>query len=194
MATGLLLDKRLSVRTLRDSRIVVDEAACTGATFTTLLNPDGDGKNYRLGTWTVSGYLAVLAAGEVERLLVGPGQVRGSGGYFGGQGGGVCEGREFVPAGMLAVTVGTNAGSPSWDATASQFNGSVARPGNSYGDDGAGSLYNAADDGSPAGWVSAITGTPVEYAQGGSRAASTPGSGTNSSSAQNGIVYIRWEI
>ena len=107
MATGLLLDKRLSVRTLRDSRIVVDEAACTGATFTTLLNPDGDGKNYRLGTWTTATLkqLAALSPGLAEIACIGA----GGGGAYRAQGGAgaVRWGSFWIPAGVHAITVGT---------------------------------------------------------------------------------------
>lgn len=95
----------------------VDEGSSTGWTFSTLTNPDGDGKNYRLAVANASsGVLAVTNAGVARVLAVGGrggyGAYDGSlGGYFGtgyGGGGGVVDTSAYLPAGSLAYSVGAN--------------------------------------------------------------------------------------
>lgn len=204
MATGLLLDKRLSGRTLRDSRIVVDEAACTGATFTTLLNPDGDGKNYRLGTWTVSGLMSVLAPGEAEVFCLSGG---GAGNTYGGNGGRPIHGFWRLPAGLLPVVVG--AGAPGGtDSGAGQMSGysSLNAPQIVAGAAGSGWNYvQGARSSYPAGgnykdaYPCSITGVSIDYGRAGESGFSAPianrGMGSLPGGAgSTGVVHVRWEI
>ena len=93
-----------------------DEGASTGATFYTLNDPDGDGKNYRCAEFLSSGTLVMSEGGFFDTWLGGPG---GRGGYTGvggnlGHGGG-CGGvlelhQLFGGAGSYTVTVGTQTG------------------------------------------------------------------------------------
>jgi len=97
-----------------------DEGASTGATFSTLTNPDGDGKNYRLAAFTSTsgGSLMITDAGVAQFLIVaGGGGGRGNwfqyhhGGY--GAGGPWFEGELPIEAGSHAITVGSGgAGGP----------------------------------------------------------------------------------
>jgi hypothetical protein len=95
---------------------VFDEGASTGATFYTLTDPDGDGKNYRCAEFLSSGTLVMSEGGFFDTWLGGPG---GRGGYTGQGGvlgdgggcGGVLELRELMGnAGSYTVTVGTQTG------------------------------------------------------------------------------------
>lgn len=218
MAAGLLLDRRLSVRTLRDSRIAVDEAACTGAVFTTLLNPDGDGKNYRLGAWTTDGTLAVFALGEAECCIVGAGASsgHGAGGAAGaGDGGLVFNGRLWLSAGVLPIVVGPTTTAPAGtidlgnNGSYSSFAGVVSRGGRAHGDPNTSTLAIGSagtDYGVYSGVVSRITGTAVEYGKAtygsytngvnpGDGGGADAGAGAGrSSTGHAGVVYVRWEI
>ena len=49
---------------------VINEGASTNVTFSTLINPDGDGKNYRLANWNSTGTLVVTTAGAAQGLIV----------------------------------------------------------------------------------------------------------------------------
>lgn len=93
---------------------VFDEASSTGATFTTLTNPDGDGKNYRLASFTSTsgGSLIISEAGVGDVLLVGGGggsspSVRGGGG---GGGAVLYFPTISIPSGSNSVTVGAGGG------------------------------------------------------------------------------------
>ena len=48
----------------------INEASSTNVTFSSLTNPDGDGKNYRLAVWNATGTLVVLSAGSAQALIV----------------------------------------------------------------------------------------------------------------------------
>jgi hypothetical protein len=70
-----------------------DEDESTHGTFETLINPDGDGKNYRVGYWTggpsdTDRVVAVKNGGKVNALLIGLGGSTPSNGFCGGGGGG----------------------------------------------------------------------------------------------------------
>lgn len=108
------------------SAAAFDEGASTGATFYTLTNPDGDGKNYRYAEFLTSGTLVFASEGFFDTWLGGPG---GRGGYTGvggnlGDGGG-CGGvlelhKLFGGAGSYTVTVGTQTGTAAGIATSIQ--------------------------------------------------------------------------
>lgn len=90
-----------------------DESSSSGFTFSTLTNPDGDGKNYRLASCTSSGNktIALELAGFVQILMVGGGgngysnMVDKSGGGGGGQ---VFETILNLDEGSHGVYVGEN--------------------------------------------------------------------------------------
>jgi hypothetical protein len=112
-----------------------DEGASTGATFTTLTNPDGDGKNYRLAEFNAgSGSLVIAGAGYAQTLIVagGGGGNRGGGnGSSGGGAGGVLETLVFLDAATHAVVVGAG-GTGAFTAAAGNettFAGLTVRPG-----------------------------------------------------------------
>lgn len=55
---------------------IFNEGSSSGASFSTLTNPDGDGKNYRLATFTATGTthtLAIEEAGIAQFLIIGGG-------------------------------------------------------------------------------------------------------------------------
>lgn len=92
------------------SYAVFDEGSSTGATFSTLTNPDGDDIDYRLATFDVVGAatLAVQDEGLVEITAVGGGANGSSGGGFiaGGGGGDVRYGTYNLTAGTHNIQVG----------------------------------------------------------------------------------------
>jgi hypothetical protein len=99
----------LRVQTL----LSVDEGASSGCTFGDLTNPDGDGINYRIASFTSTsgGSLVVAQSGIAQVLLIGGGggagwTQTGSGAAGGGGAGGVVETDLFIPAGTYSVTVG----------------------------------------------------------------------------------------
>lgn len=91
---------------------VVDEGASTGVTFSTLTDPDGDGKNYRLAACTANATLVVTTAGVGRILVVGGGGAGGSaigstwGAGGGGAGGVLAIATAWLPSGSLSITVG----------------------------------------------------------------------------------------
>lgn len=201
MTTGLLLRKRLSPRTLRDGWIAVDEALCTGATFSTLLNPDGDGKNYRLGAWLAAGTIAVAASGVAELLAI-----SGGAGAVGvvpaqpGMGGNIIDGLRVLPAGLLPVLVGAgglyggNAGESGIGALKTGLPSMGAVNSRSAGTTTHAEMYH-----------SSITGISTEYGltryyfatdelgnavPRANRGDGAPVGGAGSS----GVVYVRWQI
>lgn len=95
------------------SAATFDEGASTGATFSTLTNPDGDGKNYRLAAFTSVGgshSLSISTSGMAEVLVVAGGG-GGGGGQNAGKGGGGAGGylhfqQIFLSSGAKAVVVG----------------------------------------------------------------------------------------
>jgi hypothetical protein len=169
---------------------VVDEASSTGATFSTLTNPDGDGKNYRLASFTTAGThtLAATTGGIVQALAVSGGSAGHNIGInvVGGPGD-VREGTYHLPSGNVTVTVGAGGVGTNGTGGASSIGTVVVCQGAAWG-------VNPYD-GSVAGWFSSITGSSQEYAtvDGGN---SVPGHGGSSGSGSGvaGVVYIRWEI
>ena len=92
---------------------VIDEDASNGADFTTLNDPDGDGKNYRLASFTSTsgGSLVVSESGIAQVLLIGGGggagwTQTGAGAAGGGGAGGFVETSVLIPEGTYTVTVG----------------------------------------------------------------------------------------
>lgn len=157
------------------SWIKVNEGSSTNATFSTLTNPDGDGINYRLATWTNTGTLSVTASGYAEVFIVSGG---GSYGLFqfdqygqGGEGGDVIRGIFTLPTGNLTVLVG-NAG---------VYNGGAG------GKSSIGTLETrqpASGNGYSGGVTTSITGTPQTLAL-----YTAYGTG-----AVKGVVYARWKL
>jgi hypothetical protein len=155
--------------------VTVDEGNSTNASFSTLTNPDGDGVNYRLATWTNAGVLSVTASGYAEVFIVSGG---GSYGLFqfnqygqGGEGGDVIRGIFTLPTGSLTVLVG-NAG---------VYNGGAG------GISGIGALQTrqaASGNGYGGGVTTSITGTSQTLAN-------YTGYGTG---AVKGVVYARWKV
>lgn len=92
---------------------VVDEASCTNVTFSTLTNPDGDGKNYRLAVWNSNGNFVLTRGGVVQAHLIQGGWNGGGGTNNTGVGG---PGGKSLPLeallldpGTIAITVGAGA-------------------------------------------------------------------------------------
>lgn len=93
------------------SAATFNEGASTGATFTTLTDPDGDGKNYRLATFsTVGTYSLVIdSPGTAQFLAVGAGGGGGTDQGSSGSGGMVCLTEQSV-SGTFVVVVGGGGG------------------------------------------------------------------------------------
>lgn len=100
--------------------VTVNEVSSTNANFSTLTNPFGDGKNYRLVKFLSSGTLVVEEDGYADLFMVSAGG-SGGGGYNsgstsrGGGGGGAGNVHDttisggspiFIPAGNHTITVG----------------------------------------------------------------------------------------
>ncbi len=168
---------------------VVDESSSTNATFSTLTNPDGDGKNYRLATWTANGAFAVTSPGRVQYLVVGGANYYAPIPY--GNAGDVRPGEMMITAATHTITIGasgTYGGVSSIGTLVVTSSASIATNGtNALGGGG-----TVADH--TLGFVSTITGSSVTYAraQVASPVANTGDAGTGSAAA--GFVAVRWEI
>lgn len=176
-------------------------AVATGGTESTLTNPDGDGKNYRLHTFTANGNLVVTVAGWIRVLIAGSGGKGYTNGTqaAGGGGGGFFDGWMWAPVGTLPVVIGAAQATAATDGNLSSFNGEIRGGGgggrNGVGTnvlppggggsgggvgvsgtaDGAGAggtLYGGAN--SKAGRASTITGASVTYCAGASFGDSAP--------------------
>ena len=189
---------------------VFDEDASTGITFTDVLDPDGDGLNYRLATCTDGASLVLSAGGEARCLVIGGG---GGGGreMQGGGAGQMIDLKLSLPIGAHLITVGTGGGAGNWGGsptghgTPSSIGTEVeamngfggGKNGYQFGGGGmgaAGDLSNfgsgrsntggagACGAGEATGKNSNITGTDVLYACGGGTA--NPGSGGGGSGGQ----------
>lgn len=103
-----------------------NEASSSGATFSTVINPDGDGKNYRLAKFTASGTLVVSQAGKAQVCFVAGGAQGGVGNYThsygGGGGGGVLITSADLPVGSLSVVVGAGGGGATGDTSGNRGN------------------------------------------------------------------------
>jgi hypothetical protein len=158
-----------------------DEAASTSATFYTLTDPDGDGKNYRYAEFLSSGTLVFASEGFFDTWLGGPG---GRGGYTGvggnlGSGGGcggVLELHElFGGAGSYTVTVGTQTGTAAGIPTS--IEGPLPAPWTKISANGGGAGAGGA---TTAGATGSMTTTYTSYSGG------TAGSGYGRGSAGTG--------
>lgn len=176
-------------------------AVATGGTESTLTNPDGDGKNYRLHTFTANGNLVVTVAGWIRVLIAGSGGKGYTNGTqaAGGGGGGFFDGWMWAPVGTLPAVIGAAQATAATDGNLSSFNGEIQGGGgggrNGTGTnvlppggggsgggvgvsgtaDGAGAggtLYGGAN--SKAGRASTITGSSVTYCAGASFGDSAP--------------------
>jgi hypothetical protein len=184
-------------------RPVVNEGSSTGATFSDLTNPDGDGKNYRLAVWNGNGTLVVTTAGLADVLVLGGG---GANNTYGGSGGRIMLGKWKLPAGTLNVVVGAGAGGGT-DSGAGQNGGysSLNEPqiigGGGNGGwnymTGAMAFYGGGGQNRRA-YPSSITGTSVDYGRGSQGGDSSPvanrGMGSLPGGAgSSGVVIARWE-
>jgi hypothetical protein len=93
------------------SNASVNESTSTNASFSTLVNPDGDSINYRVGRWLSSGSFVVKGSGFADIFMVAGGGSGGIGisGYCAGGGGGgaiVRLKKILMPAGTYNVTIG----------------------------------------------------------------------------------------
>lgn len=182
------------------------QGAGTGGTESTLTNPDGDGKNYKLHAFTSSSSFVATRTGFVRVLGCGAGGT-GNGSWEAAGGGECWEAWFYVVAGVTyTVTIGataasgSNAGQTSFGSLATWgggMGGSVAndtttmltRGANQVGghrgsgtgaNSGGGATGNGSGSTRGAGRTSSITGTSVDYARGGSNgttAPSNPGDG-----------------
>ena len=175
---------------------VFNEGASTGFTFSTLTNPDGDGKNYRLASSSGTGSktLVISEGGYAEFLLA---SGAGSGGlnttgYSGGGGSAVIEAEKFLDAGSYSISIGaggagppnTQNGNHGQDSTA--FGITAPRGGGGTRTDPVpgpgGGWYNTGGAANPV--TSSITGSSVTY--GNAVGNGVPGT--------NGFLYVRVEI
>ena len=183
---------------------VVDEGASSGATFSTLTNPDGDGINYRLAVFNASGALSVTTAGKAQVLVLGGG---GAGNTYGGNGGRIALGEWLLPSGSLTVVVGAGAagGTDSGSAQAGGYS-SLNAPQIVGGGGGSGWNYMQGamafypnTGGYRTAYPSSITGSSVDYGRGSQSGDSAPvanrGMGSLPSGAgSSGVVIVRWAI
>ena len=183
---------------------VVDEGASSGATFSTLTNPDGDGINYRLAVFNASGALSVTTAGKAQVLVLGGG---GAGNTYGGNGGRLMLGEWLLPSGSLQVVIG--AGAPGGtDSGANQIGGysSLNAPQIVGGGGGSGwnymqgarAFYTTGGNYRDA-YPSSITGSSIDYGRGSQGGDSSPvanrGMGSLPGGAgSSGVVIVRWAI
>jgi len=172
---------------------VVDEASSTNVTFSTLANPDGDGRSYRLAAMTANGSLVVAVTGIAQVLLVGGGG--GASAYTGlGAGGYIIGGIRTLPSGTLTSTIGAG-GTINSDAAGgtTSLGTTLVAPGGGNGPGGAG-------NGTYLELTSTITGSSQKYAGSGLatlNATTTYGSGARqagSYAGQAGVIYVRWEL
>jgi len=168
----------------------VNEGGSSGVTFSTLTNPDGDGKNYRLAVCNAGGSLVVTAPGTVQALLVG-----GGNNYAvtpAGNAGDVRMGTYLLPAATHTVTVGAAGvpGLPSSIGTVviTSAAGVAANGSNAQGGGGTAGNLNL-------GLSSSITGSALTYAtaQSGAPVANRGDAGT-AGNATDGVVIVRWVI
>lgn len=189
---------------------VVDEANSTGVTFSTLTNPDGDGKNYRLATMTSNCTLKVNTEGYAECMIIGGGSGTGGTGPWGG-GGSIVDGLQLIPAATHSVVIGAG-GAASDTATGNGGEtkiGTVIRLSSGIaGQSSACSKSTVRPAAITDTYSSSITGTATYYGiardsfstangasvprvnrgDGGGFGASTAGAGSS------GVAYIRWKI
>lgn len=170
----------------------INEGSSTNGSFSDLINPDGDGINYRLGVWNSNGSCVVTSDGWVQMLLVGGG-AQGVPSYMGGGGGGIVYGTQWLVAGTHTVTIGTG-GSGGWyigrQGTGTVF-GPFFTPGSYYGQaSGIGQGYSGTSM-----FTTRIRGIDEGYGQ---YAASSPranfgdGGAQNPTNGSSGRAIIRW--
>jgi hypothetical protein len=197
MGAGLLFRKRLAAKSIRGERLVVDERLSTGGVFTTLLNPDGDGKNYRLGEWRSSGACVATAAGKGRVFLMG-GASGGDASFVGGPGDVVRDCWIDIPVGPHTIIVGAGGGVTSLGSQ-SKFGTLIETGRASFISTASGVIYlsaaGATDADTSLEYITSITGSPVGY---GKRGQASPranrGDGASAGSGSAGYVAVRWEI
>ena len=176
------------------SAATFDEGASTGATFSTLTDPDGDGKNYRLAAFTTSGaYSLELTDGGLAQILLVGG---GGGGSLQGLAatGSVLEGTVLLDAGTKSVVVADAGVAIATGGSPSHSNGTHG--GSSYIDDfvargGPGDAFDrgAAPSPNPAAGDYSITGSAVTYPN-----ATYGNGGAAQQNGKPGVVYVRVAI
>jgi len=196
---------------------VINEGSSTNVTFSTLTNPDSDGKNYRLARFNVTGTLVVTTAGQVEALIAGAGASSGratAAATGAGDGSIVFAGIIRLTPASMTVTVAVETTAPGSNAVgnngvASVFAGITVRGGWGNGDPNYGPSSTGAGASArlgKSGVTSSISGSAVEYGKAGPNsytAGDTPGTGggadasagnNRTSAGAAGVVMARWEI
>lgn len=166
----------------------VNEGSSTGASFSTLTNPNSDGINYRLATFTSAGSLVVSTAGYLEVLVVSPGVGPNGADGVNGPGGRASYGIFYYSAATHTATIG---------ALSSDGLGANGISGaSSLGPVVSGITYRTrfgpgGGEGS-SGVTLNITGSNVVYCP-----AADPtkyGGGATTGNPGAGIIYARWQI
>lgn len=174
----------------------VTEGSSTNATFATLTNPDGDGKNYRKATWTASGQLVLTEPGWVEVLVVGAGGPYTNPYATGGTGGSVERGWRYLAAGTHTVTVGAATTGSSYTRSGFSALGAIK----AMGGVNAAGANDGAGDGAYGEITSTISGSSQKYAGGpaaNTNNTTTYGSGgvySGGVNPENGVVIVRYLI
>ena len=187
---------------------VFDEGASTGATFSTLTNPDGDGKNFRLASFTNNGtFTLALSEPGYAQVLVISGGTSGAKGQNGGSGAGTSgpsyayEGYAFLST-SEQVIVGAGGAAHTDNGGRGKVGGlsSISTIVSGRGEGGGVQWSGHGGDN----FVSRITGADVTYClRNAGKPATVPGSsgstvggapGEAAGAGAKGVVYVRVEI
>ena len=176
---------------------VFDEGASSGFTFSDLVDPDGDGKNYRLASSSGTGSktLAFSEGGKIRFLLAsgaGSGGLNSTG-YSGGGGSAVIDAELTIDAGSKSISIGAGGQAPPNTQNGNNGQNSTAfgitMPGGGGGtrtDNSVagprGGWYNTGGAANPV--TSSITGSSVTYGN---------ATGTGATGA-NGVLHVRVEV
>ena len=162
---------------------IFNEGSSSGATFTTQVNPNGDGKNYRLATFLSSGTLVITRGGIADILVVAGGRTGTTGSQWevggGGGGGGMIESIGYIlNAQSYTITVGLSDQDSSFGIP--RTTGSLTAMG------GAGGAGGTNNNGNPYGYIAPWLGqaySPAVYGGGG-------GAGGNASGGTGGVGRV----
>lgn len=190
--------------------VVVNEGSSTGVTFSTLTDPDGDGKNYRLATMTSNCTLVVTTEGKAQRMLISGGSGGNGDPNNHGNGGIILDGEAVLEAGTHSVVIGAGG------AASAASTGGTTKIGTSLlwatGAMGQSGSFNSRAGYRPSlitsCYASSITGTSTYYgitpdsfstANGSAVPRTNRGDagglgGSTAGAGSSGVAYIRWEI